>query len=283
MGGRAQVPERDARGTLVDGPIPLYYQVQQELIRAIETGVIPGNSRLPTEAELCARYGVSRPTVRQAIEGLVAVGYVTRRRGKGATVVPRDVVVAVEPGLQISDPLQQDSRQVIMRVIWRRVGPAGVVTAKIDWPVPFDPDTEVVCFQRARLVQHKPHVVEWVVLRLDMYADLPPDSLAQLPLNQLLRIPQAGRRVTETVEALIAPEAYLSTLALRRGDAIMRTTLTVSTASAEPVAHSIALLPARSGPLMTEAVIGEGANAGHVHLARPHVDIRLAWANETDP
>ena len=43
--------------------------------------------RMPTEMELCAQYGVSRVTIRRALEELVAHGYITRTRGRGSFVL----------------------------------------------------------------------------------------------------------------------------------------------------------------------------------------------------
>ena len=54
-----------------------------------ESGLKPG-SKLPSEHELCRQYGVSRVTVRAALEQLVRDGLITKRQGKGAFVRPRE-------------------------------------------------------------------------------------------------------------------------------------------------------------------------------------------------
>jgi DNA-binding GntR family transcriptional regulator len=43
--------------------------------------------KMPTEMELCAQYGVSRVTIRRALEELVSHGYITRTRGRGSFVL----------------------------------------------------------------------------------------------------------------------------------------------------------------------------------------------------
>jgi DNA-binding GntR family transcriptional regulator len=43
--------------------------------------------KMPTEMELCTQYGVSRVTIRRALEELVANGYITRTRGRGSFVL----------------------------------------------------------------------------------------------------------------------------------------------------------------------------------------------------
>ena len=66
-------------------------QILRELILGGE--VEPGE-RMPTEAELCARYDVSRITVRAALRSLSDAGYIDVRQGLGSTVLPRPQTLA---------------------------------------------------------------------------------------------------------------------------------------------------------------------------------------------
>src|SRR3954471_15596166 len=81
-------------------PIPLYYQLQQQLREAIETGRLPANSALPTEPELAIQVGVSRFTVRQAMDQLVRDGLIRRERGRGTFI--SDHPTAPAPSLPYS-------------------------------------------------------------------------------------------------------------------------------------------------------------------------------------
>lgn len=58
-------------------------EVAQQLLQAIKDGVFPVGSRLPSEAELAQRVGVSRPTVREALSALAAAGLIEGRPGLG--------------------------------------------------------------------------------------------------------------------------------------------------------------------------------------------------------
>lgn len=69
-----------------DSPVPLFEQLAQRLRAEIDTGRI--RARLPSEPALAEQYGVSRGTVRRAIEILIEAGYVTISRGRGTFVVP---------------------------------------------------------------------------------------------------------------------------------------------------------------------------------------------------
>lgn len=70
----------------MDPTLPLYQQMAEQLRRDIETGVYPVGSSLPTEAQLCESYAVSRHTARDALRLLEQAGYVSRRRGAGTYV-----------------------------------------------------------------------------------------------------------------------------------------------------------------------------------------------------
>ncbi|HEY5998190.1 MAG TPA: GntR family transcriptional regulator [bacterium] len=67
-------------------PDKLYAQLLQILRRPIERGEWKDGERIPTEDDLCVRYGVSKTTVRSAIEELVAMGYLQKVQGKGTFV-----------------------------------------------------------------------------------------------------------------------------------------------------------------------------------------------------
>ena len=55
---------------------PLYHRVYREIAKEIESGALQPGDRLPSERWLCDELGVSRATVRRAIEELVADGLV---------------------------------------------------------------------------------------------------------------------------------------------------------------------------------------------------------------
>ncbi len=87
----SDILERPAAGD--DGGVEiarsyLHEEVHRQIVRLIERGEFPGGTRLPTEFELAARFGVSRPIVRRALELLREQGYVTTRKGSGTVVSP---------------------------------------------------------------------------------------------------------------------------------------------------------------------------------------------------
>src|SRR3984885_6458159 len=67
---------------------PLYLQVVRALKDEIVGGIHPVGTKLPTEEELCARFSVSRYTVREALRRLREDNLVSSRQGAGTIVVP---------------------------------------------------------------------------------------------------------------------------------------------------------------------------------------------------
>lgn len=81
-------------------PIPIYYQLKLAIKKKIETGEFRPGERIPTEQELCDRYGISRTPVRQALKELVYEGLLVRRRGLG-TFVAGQTQVNAQPATPI--------------------------------------------------------------------------------------------------------------------------------------------------------------------------------------
>jgi GntR family transcriptional regulator len=77
------------RGFRVDrsSPIPLYFQVSAFIEESIESGRISNGSLFANEIQLAEQLGLSRPTIRRAMQDLVDKGLIVRRRGIGTRVV----------------------------------------------------------------------------------------------------------------------------------------------------------------------------------------------------
>jgi len=69
-----------------DSPVPLYYQIENILLKWITQHLKPGDL-LPTEKELCEAFGVSRIVIRQALSELANRSMIRRKRGVGTVVI----------------------------------------------------------------------------------------------------------------------------------------------------------------------------------------------------
>lgn len=68
-------------------PVPV--QVAADIEADIDAGTLAPDTRLPSEAELAAQYGVARVSVRRAIEQLRERGRVVTVHGRGTYVAPK--------------------------------------------------------------------------------------------------------------------------------------------------------------------------------------------------
>jgi DNA-binding LacI/PurR family transcriptional regulator len=67
-------------------PVPLYHQLETALLKLIADRRLGPGALFPSEPRIAADFGVTRPTVRQAFDRLVAAGVLRRERGRGTFV-----------------------------------------------------------------------------------------------------------------------------------------------------------------------------------------------------
>src|ERR1035437_8785957 len=72
-----------------DLPVPLYHQLQSVLKAEIESRRWRAHAQLPNETKIAERFGVSKITVRQALQKLAELGYIRREQGRGTFVSRR--------------------------------------------------------------------------------------------------------------------------------------------------------------------------------------------------
>ncbi len=133
-----------------DGPIPLYHQLYQLLKLRIQSGELSQGARLPTEAGLSEGFGVSRVTVKRAMDLLMSQGYIERKRAKGSYVIFQQPDSEVDaPLVGMLEKLARMSRTTRVRVlhIERRLPPAHIVS---DMRMPADERVHHVVRVRSR-------------------------------------------------------------------------------------------------------------------------------------
>lgn len=110
------------------GPVPLYFQLASRLERAILDGELPPGARIENEISLGARLGLSRVTVRRAIQELVEKGFLVRRRGIGTQVLHGRLTRKI--GLRgLYEDLENDGREPSTQLLDRKTMEASVAVA----------------------------------------------------------------------------------------------------------------------------------------------------------
>ncbi|MFE6352522.1 GntR family transcriptional regulator [Streptomyces rochei] len=133
-------------------PVPLYYQLAQQLEAAIEHGVLAPGDLLGNEVDLSVRLGLSRPTVRQAIQSLVDKGLLVRRRGVGTQVVHSQVRRPLELS-SLYDDLEAAGQEPSTRVVRNETVPA---PADVAAALGIAEGGEVTVLERLRLTHGRP-------------------------------------------------------------------------------------------------------------------------------
>lgn len=213
-------------------PVPLYFQVAQELQRLIADGEIETGSRLDNEVLLAETLGVSRPTIRRAIQYLVERGLVVRKRGVGTQVVRSSVQRPLEL-TSLHDDLARTGRQPSTKVLEQSLVPADETVAH-ELRVP--PGADVLLLRRLRLADDEPIALMTNYLPDGMLD--PTVDLSTRGLYETLRA--AGVRIriaNQSIGAVSATAAQARLLSERRGAALLTMTRTAHDDEGRPVEY----------------------------------------------
>lgn len=139
---------------------PLYLQLQQIVRSAIESKLLSQDDAIPPERDLAEEFGVSRITVRKAIEGLVEEGLLVRRRGAGTFVAAR-VEKSFSKLSSFSEDMISRGRSPSSDVVLRA---EGLVTPEEALSLGLSPGTKVYRFQRVRYADNVPMAMEYATI-----------------------------------------------------------------------------------------------------------------------
>jgi GntR family transcriptional regulator len=171
-----------------DNPSPLYLQLQQLIRDAIGGEVIVRGDAIPAERDLAVEYGVSRITVRKAIEGLVEEGLLTRRRGAGTFVA----------GKLSSFTEDMIARGLVPSSSWvsRSVG---TVSPEESMALALSPSAPVYRFQRLRFADEVP-----MALEVSTIAGFCLPSIDAVDASLYAALTEAGHRPVRALQRLRA-------------------------------------------------------------------------------
>ncbi len=136
---------------------PLYQQLHRALRKAIEDRRLASDSALPPERDIATDFGVSRITVRKALDALASEGLVRREHGAGTFVATR-----VEKSFSMLSSFSEDmeSRGRTVRSTWLRRA-AGTVTPEESMVLGLSPGSAVLRFHRVRFADDVPMALEY--------------------------------------------------------------------------------------------------------------------------
>lgn len=215
--GRHYLPDAVFAELDRDGAKPLYLQVADRIEAAIASGALAPGDRIDNEIDLAQRIGLSRLTVRRALQGLVEKGLLVRRKGAG-TQVAWGSVARQEQISSLYDDLLARGKSPRTKVLDLEPRPAPDFVREV---YGLNEASTMLYLRRVRFAGDKPIAVLENYLPME-FSDITIGDLESSGLNQLLRA--RGKRlriIDERVRAVGAPAGIASHLQIPAGTPIL--------------------------------------------------------------
>ena len=220
--------------------VPLYHQVYLVLRENIRNGVYSA-SAVPTEAELCSTFGVSRITIKRAMHELTKEGLIVRQRGRGTFVTESSRIPQVKRD-SLDDLLRNVMAIGAATEMKRLDGGFLPATAEVATKLECATGDEIFATNQTRLSRGQPIALIRAYVPRDVAQQLPGrDSSAQPMLAQLQQAGIDVARADQAITATIADPATATALAIDVGVPIIRLTRLVFDAHNRPVEWLTAL------------------------------------------
>ncbi|NPA90001.1 MAG: GntR family transcriptional regulator [Chloroflexi bacterium] len=256
-----------------DSAEPLYLQIRNSLLQAIRDGVLKPDQRVPSERELSELIGVSRMTVRQALQTLITEGVLYTVPGKGTFV---SCGPKIEQNLQRLSGFTESVRAQGMtpgsRVLEVRIIEAGEHEAQyLNRPV----GTPLVRIVRQRLVDDVPVALESSHLEAARFPGLDQIDWAHSSLYQVLqtRYNVVLVRAQQIMEAQEADETVAPLLGLEVGKPVLTMERVTYAADNMPVEYVHSFYRADRFRLKVILYMdGHTAKGAVANVYRPHTE-----------
>jgi GntR family transcriptional regulator len=175
-------------------PIPLYHQLADILLEKIRSGAYSPGDRIPSENELAARFGVGRPTVRQATDMLIRKRFLVRKRGSGTFVCETHKEVDLFSLAGTTSAFHKKGIEVTTRILQK----IRLKRIKSDPKNPFATQNAYF-FSRLSRVEKSPVIIEDIYLHQGLFkgidaVDLSERSLSQIVDEHYYMKPHSGRQ-----------------------------------------------------------------------------------------
>ena len=240
---RTRTPRAGAART-VERQTPLYRQLLGSINARIHKGDWDAGGRLPSERDLCEEFGVSRSTVRQALEQLARAGLLNKIQGRGTFVAPHGPIT--QPLGRVTafrEALAAQGMTPGLRVLSRTQEPCDVVLSRL---LGVPPETTLLHLTCLALGDGEPLAIYRSYFSAAKMADTvdgfyraaasgaSPRMLSELYAERT-GLPELRAEQTFEVRLATAEEAAL--LGIGRPAAVFHVTSLVSTPGGEPVEY----------------------------------------------
>jgi len=219
---------------------PLYFQIQVQLLKQIQSGQLQAGDLLPAEEELCRLYGVSRMTARQSLQALKHQGLVHSQKGRGTFVIhPK-----VEKKIAHLSGFSAEMRSLGMHPASRILEQATIAaTPEIAVRLGVAPGLPLLELRRLRFADAIPVAIEHVWLSLANFPGIEKIDFTHRSLYETLR-ERYGIRVgsaDEIIEARAPTRREAKLLEISPRLSLLVITRTIRTVEGKPVEASLSL------------------------------------------
>ena len=213
---------------------PLYGRVEEVLASEIARGDYRPGDRLPSEDELLARFGVSRITVRRAVQNLTQRGIVEIQRGRGTYVLAPKVSHELTRLTGFVEDMDTHGRKASARVISQGEVAASVQVAR---QLRVSRGARVMRIERVRLADSVAMSFDETYLPLEIGRKIVRNDLRVMPIFTLLE-EKYGIPLVEadySLEAAAASAHVARALGVAEGSPVLRIERTSFTTEGKPV------------------------------------------------
>jgi len=200
--------------------IPQYRRLYEILRKHILDNVYKENDLLPSENELCQLYGMTRPTVRQALSSLANDGYIIKHQGKGSIVhhLPKEIGILSVSGTTSAVGVRKLKTKIIVRPVL------------IKWPGDFmfpltklEEESGCIYMERVRFLEDLPIFYD---ISYIANINLPRITSRQFENKSLFRILRESYRIEikggeQRIKAIPATSRISTLLKLNKGQAVL--------------------------------------------------------------
>ncbi len=202
------------------GDLPLYLQIAAGLLEQIESGELSPGERLPPERKLSNLLGVTRSTLRRALQRLEVQGVLVRRQGAGTYVAAPKIEQTVDQRLSFSHQMQKRGYLTGTRLLHfdRRPAEATVANAL---RIPLG--ARVFHCQRLHCIDQSPAVLETIWMPAARFPNLEQFDWSKRLVYDIIE-QQYGvvvSRGRQSLEAVVATEYEAGVLGVQAGAPLM--------------------------------------------------------------
>ena len=214
-------------------PVPLYQQLSEGLRQLVMLQEWPVDSAIPSERELMRLTGLSRMTVRQAIDALSREGLLRRVHGRGTFIIPERVDQDLAGVYSFSQRMLSEGiliRTVLVEATERSA------TAEEAEILGLEPDASVYWLIRLRVIEGDPLVLNKVVLPAHRFPDLLDHDLTGSLYGYMTEVYGLPPLTSiDTMEAVAAPRDVADLLGVKPGSPISLVSRTARTYGGVPI------------------------------------------------